>query len=75
MDGTVAFFQAPITAPANQRVLAVLGLSVWDFCYFYYSLPPFFAFITAYPHDGADFKSLLQDPGLVIHPPMLTWDM
>jgi cytochrome c-type biogenesis protein CcmF len=56
-------FQARIHSVLNALVLAFLVLSVFT------SNP--FARLTPAPTDGADLNPLLQDPGLVLHPPLL----
>ncbi|MGE0483621.1 MAG: heme lyase CcmF/NrfE family subunit [Gammaproteobacteria bacterium] len=53
------------------RVLAVMGLiSVGFLLFMLLTSNPFLRTIPA-PADGGDLNPLLQDPGLIIHPPML----
>jgi cytochrome c-type biogenesis protein CcmF len=53
------------------RVLAVMGLvSVGFLLFLLFTSNPFLRLVPA-AADGADLNPLLQDPGMVIHPPML----
>ncbi len=53
------------------RVLAVMGLvSVGFLLFLLFTSNPFLRLIPAAP-EGRDLNPLLQDPGMVIHPPML----
>jgi len=53
------------------RVLGVLGLVSFGFLLFViYTSNPFARILPAAP-EGMDLNPLLQDPGLIIHPPML----
>jgi cytochrome c-type biogenesis protein CcmF len=53
------------------RVLAVLGVvSVGFLAFTLFTSNPFLRHVPALP-DGNDLNPLLQDPGLIIHPPML----
>ncbi len=55
----------------SARVLAVLGFISLGFLLFVvFTSNPFTRILPA-PMDGADLNPLLQDPGLIIHPPML----
>jgi len=53
------------------RVIAVLGLVSCGFLLFILLTSDPFERLLPVPADGADLNPLLQDPGLVIHPPML----
>ena len=53
------------------RVLGVLGLVAVGFLLFMLVTSNPFARLADIPADGRDLNPLLQDPGLVIHPPML----
>jgi len=53
------------------RVLAVLGLISIGFHLFMLLTSNPFLRLSPAPADGADLNPLLQDPGLVIHPPLL----
>ncbi len=53
------------------RVLGIMGLVSVGFLLFMLLTSDPFARIFPAPEDGADLNPLLQDPGLVIHPPML----
>jgi len=53
------------------RVLAILGLVSMGFLLFIlFTSNPFLRLLPAVP-EGMDLNPLLQDPGLIIHPPML----
>jgi len=53
------------------RVLGVMGIiSVGFLLFMLFTSNPFLRQLPA-PMDGADLNPLLQDPGLIIHPPML----
>jgi cytochrome c-type biogenesis protein CcmF len=53
------------------RVISVLGLVSCGFLLFILLTSNPFERLLPVPPDGADLNPLLQDPGLVIHPPML----
>ncbi|MDF2867824.1 MAG: cytochrome biosis protein CcmF, partial [Gammaproteobacteria bacterium] len=54
------------------RVLAVLGIISVGFLLFILATSnPFNRLLPDFPSDGQDLNPLLQDPGLIIHPPML----
>ena len=53
------------------RVLGVLGLVAVGFLLFMLITSNPFARLADIPADGRDLNPLLQDPGLIIHPPML----
>ncbi|MBL4285203.1 heme lyase CcmF/NrfE family subunit [Vibrio fluvialis] len=54
------------------RVLAVMGLiSVGFLLFIIVTSNPFTRTLPHFPTDGRDLNPLLQDPGLIIHPPML----
>ncbi len=54
------------------RVLAVLGMISSGFLLFMLvTSNPFLRYLPNFPQDGRDLNPLLQDPGLVSHPPML----
>jgi cytochrome c-type biogenesis protein CcmF len=66
----VAHFSAHLPLPVLARILAVMGLvSVGFLLFMLITSNPFDRQPTA--PDGADLNPLLQDPGMVIHPPML----
>jgi cytochrome c-type biogenesis protein CcmF len=67
----VALFSRSLPHDFRATVLAVLGLiSVGFLLFIIYTSNPFARFLPALP-DGNDLNPLLQDPGLIIHPPML----
>ena len=67
----VAFFSRRLPADVIARVLGVLGLISCGFLLFIlFTSNPFTRLLPA-ALEGRDLNPLLQDPGLVIHPPML----
>jgi cytochrome c-type biogenesis protein CcmF len=70
-SGAVALFSRSLPLDMVARVLSVLGLISVGFLLFILATSnPFERLLPAAP-DGRDLNPLLQDPGLVIHPPML----
>ena len=67
----VAIFSASLPLVMVARVLGVLGLVSVGFLMFILTTSNPFDRIFPMPADGRDLNPLLQDPGLVIHPPML----
>ncbi|GAA5184488.1 heme lyase CcmF/NrfE family subunit [Niveibacterium umoris] len=67
----VSLFSRSLPDEMVARVIGVLGLVAAGFLLFVLvTSNPFDRLIPAAP-DGADLNPLLQDPGLVVHPPML----
>ena len=67
----VALFSRHLPVPVTARILAVMGLVAVGFLLFMLlTSNPFDRLIPA-PLEGRDLNPLLQDPGMVIHPPML----
>jgi len=67
----VAQFSSHLPRPVIARILAVMGLvSVGFLLFMLITSNPFERLLPAAP-DGRDLNPLLQDPGMVIHPPML----
>ena len=67
----VTFRSGNLPAALLARVLAVMGLVGLGFLLFLlFTSNPFLRLLPAAP-DGRDLNPLLQDPGMVIHPPML----
>ncbi|MSQ57100.1 MAG: heme lyase CcmF/NrfE family subunit [Limnohabitans sp.] len=67
----VAFFSRSLPLVMVARVLGVLGCVAVGFMLFILTTSNPFNRIFPIPADGRDLNPLLQDPGLVIHPPML----
>ncbi|WP_440905150.1 heme lyase CcmF/NrfE family subunit [Catenovulum sp. SX2] len=68
----VAFFSASLDDEDVARVLAVMGFIAIGFLAFViFTSNPFERTFPLYPIDGRDLNPLLQDIGLIIHPPML----
>jgi len=67
----VALFSQSLPLNMVARVLGVLGLVVVGFMAFILLTSNPFVRLFPIPADGRDLNPLLQDPGLVIHPPML----
>jgi cytochrome c-type biogenesis protein CcmF len=67
----VTFFSKNLTEVFRARVIGIMGLcSVGFLLFLILTSNPFNRFFPS-PVDGADLNPLLQDPGLIIHPPML----
>jgi cytochrome c-type biogenesis protein CcmF len=67
----VATFSRHLPPPVISRILAVMGLvSVGFLLFMLLTSNPFDRLLPA-AADGRDLNPLLQDPGMVIHPPML----
>ena len=67
----VAYFSKSLPQVIASRVLAIIGLICIGFILFLlFTSNPFDRVFPA-PLDGRDLNPLLQDPGLIIHPPML----
>ena len=68
----VAIFSAQLPTVILARVLAVMGLIAVGFLSFsLFTSNPFERLLPGIPADGNDLNPLLQDPGLIIHPPLL----
>jgi cytochrome c-type biogenesis protein CcmF len=67
----VALFSARLPEDFRARVLAVLGWVSCGFLLFVIFTSNPFSRILPAAIDGRDLNPLLQDPGLIIHPPML----
>jgi len=67
----VAIFSKELDETTVARVLGVMGLISCGFLLFtLFTSNPFERLVPAAP-DGRDLNPLLQDPGMIIHPPML----
>ncbi|HHL32488.1 MAG TPA: hypothetical protein ENJ41_07860, partial [Oceanospirillales bacterium] len=67
----VAYFSKSLSGTQIARVLSVLGIISLGFTAFVFFMSnPFLRSIPA-PFDGNDLNPLLQDVGLIIHPPIL----
>ena len=67
----VAQFSRKLPAPFVARVLGVMGLVAVGFLLFMLTTSNPFDRLVPVPMDGNDLNPLLQDPGMVSHPPML----
>jgi cytochrome c-type biogenesis protein CcmF len=68
----VARFSRDMPLESVSRVLAVMGMiSVGFLLFIIVTSNPFLRTLPYFPVDGRDLNPLLQDPGLIIHPPML----
>lgn len=68
----VAVFSRGMPQESVARVLAIMGLITVGFLLFIIvTSNPFLRTLPFFPVDGRDLNPLLQDPGLIIHPPML----
>lgn len=70
-SSAVGFYSRRIPAPMLARILGILGLiSVGFLLFMAFTSNPFARLVPAVI-EGRDLNPLLQDPGLIIHPPML----
>jgi len=68
----VATFSRSLPSETIARVLAVMGLvSVAFLLFILLTSNPFARVLPDFPMDGNDLNPLLQDPGLIFHPPIL----
>ncbi|GAA0370486.1 heme lyase CcmF/NrfE family subunit [Bowmanella denitrificans] len=68
----VAVFSRGIPLDILARVLAILGMvGVGFYLYILLASNPFERLLPFYPVDGRDLNPLLQDFGMIIHPPLL----
>lgn len=68
----VSVFSRNLPIDVLARVLSVMGMIAVGFLLFtIFTSNPFDRVLPNIPSDGADLNPLLQDPGLIIHPPML----
>lgn len=68
----VAIFSPQLPLLVLSRVLAVMGSVAVGFTSFsLLTSNPFARLLPSIPADGNDLNPLLQDPGLIIHPPLL----
>ena len=69
---TVALFSRQLPDVLVARVLSVLGmLLIGFFLFILLTSNPFERILPFPPGDGSDLNPLLQDPGMIIHPPLL----
>jgi cytochrome c-type biogenesis protein CcmF len=68
----VSLLRGNVPANVNSLVLSIMGLIGVGFLLFMLlTSNPFDRLLPWFPLDGADLNPLLQDPGLIVHPPML----
>ena len=68
----VAVFSPQLPLLVLSRVLSVMGAIAIGFMAFsLFTSNPFARLLPGAPADGGDLNPLLQDPGLIIHPPLL----
>lgn len=67
----VAIFSRSLPPTMVARVIAVMGFVSMGFLLFMLTTSNPFDRLSLPPLDGRDLNPLLQDPGLIIHPPML----
>ncbi|PIJ51534.1 c-type cytochrome biogenesis protein CcmF [Erwinia sp. OLTSP20] len=68
----VALFSRTMPQDAVARVLAIMGMITFGFLLFItLNSNPFARTLPLYPVDGHDLNPMLQDPGLIVHPPLL----
>jgi cytochrome c-type biogenesis protein CcmF len=68
---TVTVFSRNVPETLRVRVLAVMGLVAVGFLLFLLATSNPFARLSPPAPEGRDLNPLLQDPGMVVHPPML----
>ena len=69
--GAVALFSRNLPLPVLARILSVMSLTLVGFLLFtLLTSNPFDRLVPAAP-DGRDLNPLLQDPGMIFHPPLL----
>ncbi|WP_313346049.1 heme lyase CcmF/NrfE family subunit [Stenotrophomonas sp.] len=69
--GAVALWSKRLPETVRARVLGVMGIISLGFIAFLLFTSNPFARLLPAPLEGRDLNPLLQDPGLIIHPPML----
>lgn len=67
----VTFFSSHLPATTRARILGVMGLISLGFLLFMLTVSNPFERLIPAAIDGRDLNPLLQDPGMVFHPPML----
>ncbi|MGR9116311.1 MAG: heme lyase CcmF/NrfE family subunit [Gammaproteobacteria bacterium] len=68
----VSIFSRALPLDMLARVLSVMGMVAFGFILFMLlTSSPFDRYLPRFPGDGADLNPLLQDVGLILHPPML----
>ena len=67
----VTFFSDHLPEPMRARILGVMGLVSVGFLLFLLTVSNPFERLIPAAIDGRDLNPLLQDPGMVFHPPML----
>jgi cytochrome c nitrate reductase biogenesis protein NrfE len=67
----VAVFHRRVDPLINARVLAIMGIIITGFCLFIIFLSNPFERIFPIPLEGRDLNPMLQDIGLIFHPPLL----
>lgn len=68
----VALFSRGIPDKMSSLVLSVMGMiSIGFLAFMLFTSNPFLRILPFTPADGSDLNPLLQDPGLIFHPPML----
>ena len=67
----VAYFSQHLPLPVLARVLSVMGLVSVGFLLFTLTTSNPFERLFPVPSDGRDLNPLLQDPGMIFHPPLL----
>jgi len=68
----VSLFSSGLTLDMKSRVLSILGaLNIGFLLFLLLTSNPFDRTLPIFPAEGADLNPLLQDFGLIVHPPML----
>ena len=70
--GAVALFARQLPVILYARILSVLGIIAVGFIAFsLFTSNPFLRYLPEFPLEGASLNPLLQDIGLILHPPLL----
>ena len=70
--GAVALFARQLPIILYARILSVLGIiSVGFIAFSLFTSNPFIRYLPEFPLEGASLNPLLQDIGLILHPPLL----
>ena len=69
----VAWFSGSLSLDMKARVLSVMGtLNIGFLLFLLFTSNPFDRTLPVFPNEGADLNPLLQDFGLIVHPPLLS---
>lgn len=70
--GWVSFQKKPLNAQVHTTILSLLGMICSGlFLFLLLTSNPFLRWLPFFPQEGSDLNPLLQDFGLIVHPPLL----